>query len=85
MPSTTVRVGSSVGLHARPAGLIAQAATDLGVEVTLATAEGEAVDAGSALMIMTLGAACGDEVTVESDDPAAVEAISALVAQDLDA
>ncbi len=85
MPSTTVSVGSSIGLHARPAALIAQAAADLGVEVTLATPGEEPVDAGSALLIMTLGAGHGDEITVSSDDAAAVEKISALVAADLDA
>ena len=36
MPSKTVVVGSSVGLHARPAALIAEAAEGLGSEVTLA-------------------------------------------------
>jgi phosphocarrier protein HPr len=85
MPSTTVAVGSSVGLHARPAALIAQSATELGVPVTLSAHGGAPVDAGSALMIMTLGAKCGDEVTVTSDDEAAVAKISDLVAQDLDA
>ena len=85
MPRTTVPVGSAIGLHARPAAIIAQAAAELGVPVTLATEEGEEVDAGSALMIMTLGAERGTEVTVESDDAAAVEKISALVAADLDA
>ena len=85
MPSTTVAVGSSIGLHARPAALIAQTATELGVPVTLASNGGEAVDAGSALLIMTLGAKCGDQVTVESEDPAALARISELVAADLDA
>lgn len=85
MPSTTVQVGSAVGLHARPAAIIAEAAADLGSPVTLATEGGDPVDAGSALMIMTLGAAKGESVTVESDDAAAVEKISALVASDLDA
>ncbi len=85
MPSTTVAVGSSVGLHARPAALIAQAATELGVEITLAVDGEEPVDAGSALMIMTLGAGHGDQVTVESEDAAAVAKISELVATDLDA
>lgn len=85
MPSTTVAVGSSVGLHARPAAIIADAAAEAGAPVTLNTPGGEPVDAGSALMIMTLGAACGDQVTVESEDAAAVERISALVAADLDA
>ena len=85
MPSTTVAVGSAIGLHARPAALIAQAAASLGVPVTLSTEGGEPVDAGSALMIMTLGAGHGAQVTVESDDEAALARISELVAADLDA
>ncbi|MFV0458981.1 MAG: HPr family phosphocarrier protein [Actinomycetales bacterium] len=85
MASKTVKVGSSVGLHARPAAIIAQAATEAGVPVSLATAGGDPVDAGSALLIMTLGAKCGDEVTVESDDDAAMAKIADLVEQDLDA
>ncbi len=85
MPSTTVAVGSAIGLHARPAAHIAQAAKALGVPVTLATVGREPVDAGSALMIMTLGAGHGDQVTVESDDEAALARIAELVASDLDA
>jgi len=85
MPSTTVTVGSSIGLHARPAGVIAAAATETGVPVTLSVAGSEPVDAGSALLIMTLGAKLGDEVTVTSDNADAVAAISTLVASDLDA
>ena len=85
MPSNTIAVGSSIGLHARPAALIAQKATELGVPVTLATSGGQPVDAGSALLIMTLGAKHGDQVTVQSDDPGALAAISDLVAADLDA
>jgi len=45
----------------------------------------EPVDAGSALMIMTLGATKGTEVTVESEDQAALDKIAGLVASDLDA
>jgi phosphocarrier protein HPr len=85
MPSKTVVVGSSVGLHARPAAIISEAAGDLDVEVTLAVEGEEPVDAASSLMIMTLGAACGDSVEVTSEDQAAVDAIAALVEQDLDA
>jgi phosphocarrier protein len=43
------------------------------------------VDAGSALMIMTLGAKQGAEIVVTSDDPAVLEQIAGLVAQNLDA
>ena len=63
MPSNTVAVGSAIGLHARPAALIAQAASELGVPVKLSMDGDEPVDAGSALMIMTLGAANGDAIT----------------------
>ncbi|GAA3960198.1 HPr family phosphocarrier protein [Gordonia caeni] len=85
MPSKTVTVGSAVGLHARPATIIAEAASALGTPVTLAVEGGEPVDAGSALMIMTLGAELGATVIVESDDQAAVDQIADLVAKDLDA
>jgi phosphocarrier protein len=85
MPTKTVTVGSSVGLHARPAALISEAAAELDSEVTLATPGGEPVDASSALLIMTLGASCGDQVEVTSEDQAALEKIAAMVEQDLDA
>ena len=85
MPSKTVTVGSAVGLHARPAALIAEAVSKSGVPVTLATPGGNAIDAGSPLMIMTLGAKQGTEVTVSSDDAAVLDRIADLVATDLDA
>jgi phosphocarrier protein len=85
MPEKTVTVGSSIGLHARPAAIIAEAVVNAGVEVTLAVDGGEPVDAGSALMIMTLGAANGAQVTVASEDAAALATIADLVTQDLDA
>jgi phosphocarrier protein len=85
MPSKTVIVGSAVGLHARPAAIISEAAGDLDTDVTLAVPGGEPVDASSALLIMTLGAAKGDTVEVTSTDQGAVDKIAELVEQDLDA
>ena len=85
MPEKTVTVGSSIGLHARPAAIIAEAVVNASVEVTLAVDGGEPVDAGSALMIMTLGAGNGAQVTVASEDAAALATIADLVTQDLDA
>ncbi|HEY7044867.1 MAG TPA: HPr family phosphocarrier protein [Nocardioidaceae bacterium] len=84
MASITVKVGSSVGLHARPATIISEKAGELGVEVTLATPDGEPVEADSALLIMTLGASQGDEVIVASDDESAARTIADLVELDLD-
>lgn len=85
MPTKTVIVGSSIGLHARPAAIIAEAVTNAGAEVTLSLDGGEPVDAGSALMIMTLGAGNGAQVTVFSEDQAALDTVAGLVQQDLDA
>lgn len=85
MPSTTVVVGSAVGLHARPATIIAEAVADAGTPVTLAIEGQEPVDAGSALMIMTLGAEKGTSIVVAADDQGTLDAIATLVAADLDA
>lgn len=85
MPSKTVTVGSAVGLHARPAAIIAEAVVNAGVPVSLSMDGGEPVDAGSALMIMTLGAEKGAQVTVASDDADVLAKVAELVEQDLDA
>ncbi len=85
MPTKSVVVGSAVGLHARPAAIISEAAADLDSEIYIGLPGEEPVDAGSSLLIMTLGAANGDTVEVSGDDEAAVTAIAALVEQDLDA
>jgi phosphocarrier protein HPr len=85
MPAKTVIVGSAIGLHARPAAIIAEAVVNAGVPVTLSADGGEPVDAGSALMIMTLGAENGAQVTVQSDDDETLKKIAELLEQDLDA
>ena len=85
MPSKTVAVGSSVGLHARPAQIIAEAVEELDVEVLIGIPGDEPVDASSSLLIMTLGAGPGDQVEVTSEDAVALDAIVALVEKDLDA
>jgi phosphocarrier protein HPr len=85
MPSKTVVVGSAVGLHARPAAIIAEAAEELDSEVTIGLPGEEPVDAASSLMIMTLGAGNGATVEVAGDNQGAVDKIADLVEQDLDA
>lgn len=84
MPSKTVTVGSAQGLHARPAAVIAEAVVNAGVPVTVAVEGGEPVDAGSAMMLMTLGTTKGSQVTVTADDEAVLATIVALVESDLD-
>ena len=85
MPTKTVAVGSSVGLHARPAQIIAEAVEELGAEILLGIPGDEPVDASSSLLIMTLGAGPGDQVEISGDDQTAVDTIAALVEKDLDA
>lgn len=84
MASKQAVVAASVGLHARPAAIIADKAGEFDDEITLAKNGGEGIDAASPLMIMTLGAKKGDTVTVESDNAAAVDEIVALIESDLD-
>lgn len=83
MASRTVTVGSTVGLHARPAALIAAAAGEYDDDIVLSV-NGNSVDAASSLLIMTLGAEKGHEVTVESDNAEAVDEIAAMIEADLD-
>lgn len=85
MASKTVIVASAEGLHARPAGIIAEAAEKYDTDIELSTEGKDPVDAASSMMIMALGAEKGVEVTVTSDDEAAVEEIAKLVETDLDA
>jgi phosphocarrier protein HPr len=85
MPTKSVVVGSAVGLHARPAAIISEAAGDLDTDVTIGLPGEEPVDAGSSLLIMTLGAGNGDTVEVSGESQADVDAIAALVERDLDA
>lgn len=85
MATKSVVVGSAVGLHARPAAIISEAAAELDSEVTIGLPGEEPVDASSALLIMTLGAGNGATVEVSGDDEAAVATIAELVERDLDA
>ena len=88
MPQRTVTVGSSAGLHARPASLIVAAVNDTGFSITIGRPGQEPVDASSILGLMALGIGHGESVEVSSDDNAAEDAVSAiadLVQRDLDA
>lgn len=88
MPSKKVIVGSAVGLHARPAAIISEAAGEYDDEILIGLVndpDEEPADASSSLLIMALGAEKGTEVEVSSDNAEAVEKIAELIASDLDA
>jgi phosphocarrier protein HPr len=87
MAEKTVTVASSVGLHARPASLFAQAAAKVGVPVTLTSAAGKSVNAASILGVLSLGIGHGEQVTLAAEGEgadAAVEALATLLEKDLD-
>ena len=86
----SVVIGSSHGLHARPAKLFAQAAKELGIPVTIRKGDGKPVNAASILGVIAMGAGHGDEVvlSIDAEDDGAADAMDALVAllaSDIDA
>ena len=74
----TIRVGSSNGLHARPAKLFAQAVKDAGIPVTIAKGAGTPVNAASILGVISLGAEKGDYVTLVADGDTAEAVLDTL-------
>jgi phosphocarrier protein len=86
--SRTVRIGSSHGLHARPAKLFAQAAKDSGMPVTIAKDSGAPVNAASILGVIALGVEQGDYVTLTADGEGAdsvLDTLAELLTTDHDA
>ncbi|WP_132125090.1 HPr family phosphocarrier protein [Actinocrispum wychmicini] len=87
MPEVRVHVASKVGLHARPAALVARLAAEQPVTVTIRKDGGEPVPAASVLNLMTLGAMRGDEVILAAEGElaqASLDRVAALIASDMD-
>ncbi|MFD4985553.1 HPr family phosphocarrier protein [Streptomyces sp. NPDC058374] len=88
MPERNVVIGSSSGLHARPASLFVQAAARQPVAVTVGRPGQQAVDARSMLSVLALGAKHGETLVLAAEGDgadAALEELTALVAADHDA
>ncbi|MDK6830944.1 HPr family phosphocarrier protein [Actinomycetaceae bacterium UMB8039B] len=86
MISRSVVIASSVGLHARPAAVLADAVDESGVDIVISF-DGEEADAASLLEIMTLGVKHGDEVTLSTEDDnagAVLDSLAKLLSRDLD-
>lgn len=80
-------VASKVGLHARPASLLVQAAARQSVAVTIRKDGGEAVDARSILSVIGLDARAGDTIILSASGDGAESALAelaALVETDMD-
>ncbi|MEV8181976.1 HPr family phosphocarrier protein [Specibacter sp. NPDC078692] len=82
MIERTATIASTVGLHARPASIFAEAAGELDAEVTIARVGDpieDAVDADSMLALMSLGMEFGEVVVLRTDDDSAGAALDFLV------
>lgn len=85
MKELLTKVGSPVGLHARPASLFAKAAKESGCRVSLAKvsedgSESAFVDGVSLLKIMALGIKCGESIKVQVEGDNAEVAAATLQA-----
>ncbi|MBB2976376.1 phosphocarrier protein [Microbacterium endophyticum] len=74
----TVRIGSTHGLHARPAKMFAQKAKDAGIPITISKDAGAPVNAASILGVIALGLNYGDYVTLNASGPTAEAVIDDL-------
>jgi phosphocarrier protein HPr len=88
MAEVRVTVGSRIGLHARPAAILAKAAAGCGLPVRIGRTSADVVDAASVLAVMGLGVRAGEEVVLVADgddSQATIDTLAALIARDLDA
>ncbi len=76
--SRQVIVVNEHGLHARPAGKVAQTAMNFSAEIILAH-EGQEVDAKSILDVLTLAAGPGEKLEIRASGDDAAQAADTLV------
>lgn len=71
-------VQDQLGIHARPAGLLAKLAKQYAGTLVTITKGDQTVKASQLMKLLSLGVKQGNEVTVAADGPAEEEAIAAL-------
>jgi phosphocarrier protein len=84
MPTRTAVIASTVGLHARPAGLfvgLAGEAVRAGVKVTIGRPGEEPVNAAGILSVLSRGARHGDTVEVSAEGEEAEAVLERLVGE----
>ena len=78
-------IKDELGIHARPAGMLAKTAKGFESVITIEK-DGKSVNAQKLMMLMGLGVKCGDivKVTVEgADEEAAAKAVEEFLAKNL--
>lgn len=78
MKEFTYVITEPVGIHARPAGLLAKAARECAPTIITITKGKKTVKASQLLMLMGLGAKKGDEVIVRAEGPDEEAAIAKM-------
>lgn len=70
-------ITDSLGIHARPAGMLAKEAAKFNSEIKI-SANGKTADAKRIFGIMGMGIKCGCTITVTADGPDEADAASSL-------
>lgn len=73
-----MKIQNRMGLHARPAALVAQLAGSFDAKICIFDAENTSADAKSILSLLMLGAPCGAELRVCAEGGDAAEALQAM-------
>ena len=80
MKSFTYTIKDELGIHARPAGMLAKKAKSYADTTVTITANGKTVNLGQLMKLMGLGVKQGTEVTVTCDGANEEEAAAGLLA-----
>ena len=78
-------IKDELGIHARPAGMLAKTAKSLDSEITV-TKGGKTVGAKKLMALMGLGVKCGEEITLRTDgdqEDTAMETLSKFLETNL--
>lgn len=85
MKSFTYTIKDELGIHARPAGMLAKTAKALDSEITITKGE-KTVGASKLMALMGLGVKCGDTITVTvngGNEDAALEEMKSFLLKNL--
>lgn len=68
MKQFSYTIKDPIGIHARPAGILAKMAKSLDSKVTISKADGKSAEAKKLMAVMGLGVKTGETVTITVED-----------------
>lgn len=77
--SSVTTVEHEKGLHARPASVFVQTASEFEADVRVANPDGDTADATSSIGVISLGVEPGDSIEITADGADARRAVDRLV------